>query len=94
MNCDREIEAHKHLLFNCVFSKQCIQSTKIWLRIDANTTDVYVLPGWINKRIEILVLLWSVLQQFMVYTVWSRRYKALWEQKVAIADYVVKSIQG
>lgn len=94
--CDCEIETHKHLFFNCEFSKQCIQRIKTWLGINASTTDFYVLLRWINKRAGkyqfrknvVFTAVWAA-----IYMVWSVRNKALWEQKVATA-YSIVSIQG
>ncbi|XP_060211613.1 uncharacterized protein LOC132639147 [Lycium barbarum] len=91
-NCDETI---KHLFFECVYSKYCLEEIMKWLQIHGRNLELEGMWSRLARKAQGKIsrsLLWAVWTA-LIYHIWEARNEALWQQRVPRPQRVIVTIQ-
>ncbi|XP_062113284.1 uncharacterized protein LOC133824418 [Humulus lupulus] len=93
--CGQYVESHRHLFFECQFSKSCQASILTWLRIGSHRIELAGIMNWIRRsrhsacRRRVYYCSLSA----CVYHIWRARNSAYWKLHVPLVGFVTQNIK-
>ncbi|CAI8604644.1 unnamed protein product [Vicia faba] len=82
--CGMHEENIRHLFFDCVYSRKCLEQVKNWLGWQANINNLPSASRWINraKITRFKKIIYAALLAGLVYNIWRCGNEVLWYQKL------------
>ncbi|KAL2923049.1 LINE-1 retrotransposable element ORF2 protein [Bienertia sinuspersici] len=77
--CEEARENHRHLFFECMYSKEVLEMIKQWLGDRMQQTQLERILRWVNRtrsRTNMHTITWNSAITALVYHVWKARNKA------------------
>ncbi|XP_074291720.1 uncharacterized protein LOC141618508 [Silene latifolia] len=92
--CGREDESHKHIFFECVYSKICLGLLNQLLNVSIPTSEF--IQWWLKKRFKSLLRkkLVAAGMQALLYRIWEQRNKCRMEERLARPEVLIWAVKS
>ncbi|KAL2943828.1 hypothetical protein RDABS01_032175 [Bienertia sinuspersici] len=94
--CNRGVESHSHLFFDCEFSRNCWKQILEWLNAKVQHYQLQQMIQWIARSCKgdrIRRQAFCAAVTAMVYALWRARNDLLWSNKPWTVDQVVDEVK-
>ncbi|XP_057246763.1 uncharacterized protein LOC130589513 [Beta vulgaris subsp. vulgaris] len=94
--CDEHTEDHRHLFFDCEYSRRCLSEIKQWCGVTIRSQDWQQVIHWLVSRrrdSKYRRMVQAAALEAVIYCIWQARNLALWEGKIPCIAHTVKKIK-
>ncbi|XP_010684302.1 uncharacterized protein LOC104898869 [Beta vulgaris subsp. vulgaris] len=94
--CGSMTESVEHLMFDCHFSKHCMNKLMNWLKVPWRGRNMNLLCSWVttrykSTRVQRQVILATIAAA--IHSIWKNRNQAYWDHTVNMIDQVVQQVK-